>query len=668
MDSETVRKKLTPRIGQTALALLLSLVVLTVPALAAGGVLWQFQTQGRATAATVTADGGRIAVGATDNVLRVFDHGGKPQWEFKATNSILGAHLTKDGQWLAVASEDRNVYLLDETGKLLWQYKAGRAMNNAAVSDDGSFVAATSNDQSFYLLDGQGNLLHQEDVGIDVKGVAVYGSGAKARAVVGSDDGNVGIYSRDGQRLLRVSLDYDVRSVAVTPTGARIVVGTSDGLVSMLNGATGAVLWQYPTDKTVNSVAISADGSAVLAGSSDKQAYLLDGTGKLLQTFKLDDEVLAVALSGDGKVIVTATASGHAQALDRFAAQAGQAATRARDTQTWGIAGLAALCVLALSVWAARQTVLGRHTWGKVSAGPTALLRAMWRARFSYLMILPTLLLLLVFNYYPAFSGLYHAFTEWEPGARTDWVGLANFQYLLTDRFFISSFRNTIILVIVTLIKTTTVPLLVAELIFNLRNNRWRYWLRTLFIVPLVLPAVVEILLWNNMYDPNIGLLNHMLIALGHPAWARAWYGDANVALASVIFIGFPWVNAFSLLIFYGGLIAISEDIFDASKVDGASGLRRFWHIDLPLLMGQTKLLLILGFINAVQTFELVYLTTAGGPGDSTYTPALELYYMAMRMDKMGVASAIGMVLFAIILVGTILNMRYVKNSNEFEA
>ena len=122
------------------------------------------------------------------------------------------------------------------------------------------------------------------------------------------------------------------------------------------------------------------------------------------------------------------------------------------------------------------------------------------------------------------------------------WVGLENFRFLATDRFFLSSFRNTVILVIVTILKTISVPLLVAELIYAVRRNKARYWLRTLFIVPLILPLVVEILLWNNMYDPTIGLFNQTLIAIGHPEWTRTWYGDASTALASIIFIGFPWV------------------------------------------------------------------------------------------------------------------------------
>ena len=662
---------MTPQrsIGPLVVASVILMLLLTRPVQAQeGGELWQFEAGGRVQSASVTADGQRVILGARDNLARAFDRSGKLVWEFPATNSVLGVDVSPDGRWTAVASEDRNVYLLDEAGKPLWQYKADRAMNNAAVADDGSLVAATSDDHSFYVLDGRGKLLWREDLGIGVTGVAIYGAGDDARVVIGSDDGYVTVYSRTGEQLLQTRLDYDVRSVAVTPSGGRIAAGTSDGRVTLLDGASGKPLWDYKTGKAVNSVALSPDGRTLLAGSGDKQAYLLDGDGKLVQAFKPGGDVLAVALSGDGQLLVLGTSANAAQVLDRGAAGASQAASQARQ----GGAIAAAVCglavVVAASAWAVRRTARGGRLWQRLSAGPRDLGRRMWQARLSYALILPTLLLLLTFNYYPAFSGLFHAFTEWSPGARTEWVGLANFELLLHDRFFISSFQNTVILVIVQILKTLTVPLLVAELVFSLRHDRTRTWLRTLFIVPLVLPVVVEILLWNNIYDPTIGLLNQTLIALGRPEWARTWYGDANVALGSVIFIGFPWVSAFALLIFYGGLIGISEEIFDASRVDGANGLQRFLHIDLPMLTGQIKLLLILNFISAIQTFEVVYLTTGGGPGSATYTPALELYYMAMRMYNMGAASAIGMILFAVILAGTVVNMRFVRSSMEYEA
>ena len=632
------------------------------------GLLWEHTSQTRVQAVAITQDGTISAVGSRDNTLRLFDASGEILWQFEAENSILGVDISPDGKWVAVASEDRFVYLLDGEGNLQWQFKAARPMNNAAVASDGSLVAATSDDLSVYAFDQAGNLLWQEELGIGVRAVDIYGSGEKARVVLGSDDGLVTIYSREGRQLLQAGLDYNVRSVSVSQNGARILAGSGDGSAILLNGANGSQLWRFEADETINSVSLAGDGTTALVGSEDGSAYLLSADGTLRHRFQQDSEVLSVALAGNASRLTVGTVGGSSRTYDLASALSGAERASAQRQRLF-ISIAAVIAVLALvAVWAARNTAAGQHAWQRSSAGPVGVLQAMWGARISYLLILPTLALLLTFNYYPAFSGLYHAFTDWSPGASTEWVGLSNFRFLMEDRFFLSGFRNAAILVVVSVAKTMTLPLLVAEFIFNLRNRFSQYWFRTLFVVPIVLPAVVEILVWNNIYDPAIGLLNESLKLVGLEEWTRVWYGDSSVALGSIIFIGVPWVNAFALLIFYGGLISISNEIIDASLVDGASTWRRFWSIDLPLLMGQIKLLLILNFINAVQTFELVYLTTGGGPGAATYTPALELYYLAMRMDRMGVASAIGMILFFIILAGTIVNMRFVKSSTEYEA
>lgn len=661
------------RLGRRARAIsLLSLVLLlliAVPALAQqGGILWGFTAGARVDAATMSADGTRVAFGARDNILRVFDRSGAILWEFRAENSIFGANMSADGQWMAVASEDRHVYLLDGEGHVLWKHKAKRSMLDAAVADDGSLVAASSKDRSIYILDGTGTLVANHLVGVDVDAVAIYGKGDNARAVFGADDGTVTVYNRNGDLLLEVFIEYDVHDVAVTPNGARIAAGCRDGNAYYINGANGDIVWTFETDGVVEAVDLAADDRTVIIGADDDTAYLVDEEGQLLQTIRQEDQIASVAISADGSLIALGTVDNKGLLFDRFAAQ--ESYTRAGARRAWAIigslGGLALLVVAALL--AARYTATGRRAWQVYGARPRALARAVWMARLSYLMILPTILLLLTFNYYPAFSGLYHAFTEWNPGSSTEWIGLENFRSLLRNRFFLAGLRNVAILVVVNILKSMTMPLLVAELIFNLRNNKTRYLFRSLFVAPLIIPGVVLILLWNNIYDPTIGLLNQTLTALGLEDWARTWYGDPGVALASILFIGFPWVQPFALLIFYGGLISIPNELFDAGRVDGASGLRRFWHIDLPLLMGQTKLLLMLGFIQSVQAFEIVYMTTAGGPGAATYTPVLELYYQAMRMAKFGVASAAGMFLFLIILVGTILNMRYVRSSTEFQA
>lgn len=650
--------------------LLLLWLLLPASAQAQGdGTLWATDLPGQVAAAAIAGNGQRVALGTRSNIVQVHDRTGNRLWSFTADNSITGLAWDAGGSRLAIASEDRHVYVLEGTsGQLLWQFRATRTVNDVAMARDGSLVAATADDQHVYALDGDGQLLWSEDKKLGVEAVDVYGEGGDARVVVGSDDGRVAIHSRQGAVLLSSRLDYDVKALAVSRSGARILAGTSDGALTLINGANGTLFWANEGDSAIKDVAMSHDGTVILAVSASGTVFFLDEAGTITQRWSPEVPMYSIALSGDAALLALGDAEGRAQLLNRIVQAEGHALrTRQRALVITGSAGLLVLLAVAV-VLIVLFTARGRTAWTQRSARPRQGLATIWRARFSYLLILPTLCFLLLFNYYPAFSGLYHAFTDWNPAGQSPWVGLENFRFLMGDRFFLASFRNAIILVAVTIAKTMTMPLLVAELIFNLKRRYVQYWMRTLFVVPIVLPAVVEILVWNNIYDPAIGLLNESLKLLGLEEWTRVWYGDPRVALSSIIFIGVPWVNAFALLIFYGGLISISDEIIDSSRVDGANTFRRFWSIDLPLLMGQVKLLLILSFINAVQTFELVFLTTGGGPGDATYVPALELYYMAMRMDRMGVASAIGMILFLIILAGTIINLRYVKSATEFEA
>lgn len=639
------------------------------PVRAQSGTLWTQQLDSQVTVTAVSPDGQRVALGTRDNQVRIYDAAGAEIWTFGAENSVTGLAWSADGTLLAIASEDRRVYVrAGANGEARWDFKTSRTVNDVALARDGSLVALTTDDQNVFVLDAAGRLLWNVDRGLGVEAVDIYGAGDDARVVVGSDDGRISIFARAGQELLSTRLDFDVKAVAVSRSGGRILAGTSDGSLSLLNGANGTVIWTTAGDSEIVDVAMAADASFMLAASDRGTIYFLDGAGNITQKLQRDSPAQSVSVAADGSVLVWGDAAGQGAFVDRTR----QAQSVARQSRQRRMVITSSAGLLALLVTGAALLILftdrGKHVWRQQSATPRRNLASVWKARYSYILILPTLGFLLTFNYYPAFSGLYHAFTDWNPAGHSPWVGLKNFEFLLQDRFFLASFRNALILVAVSIVKTLTMPLLVAELIFNLRNRYAQYWTRTLFVVPIVLPAVVEILVWNNIYDPAIGLLNEALKLAGLEEWTRVWYGDPNVALGSIIFIGVPWVNAFALLIFYGGLISISDEILDASRVDGANTFRRFWSVDLPLVMGQVKLLLILNFINAVQTFELVFLTTAGGPGDATYVPALELYYMAMRMDRMGVASAIGMILFVIILGGTILNMRFVRSATEFEA
>src|SRR5207244_2483751 len=117
--------------------------------------------------------------------------------------------------------------------------------------------------------------------------------------------------------------------------------------------------------------------------------------------------------------------------------------------------------------------------------------------------------------------------------------------------------------------KSLVVPLMVAEMLFHLRSTRLQQMMRTLFLTPMLVPGMVGILLWGFIYDPNIGLLNNALSAIGHSDWTRAWLGDWRTALPAVIGIGFPWAGGLALLLYLAGLMALPQDLLAASAVDG---------------------------------------------------------------------------------------------------
>jgi ABC-type sugar transport system permease subunit len=273
------------------------------------------------------------------------------------------------------------------------------------------------------------------------------------------------------------------------------------------------------------------------------------------------------------------------------------------------------------------------------------------------LMLAPTLVLLALFNYYPAVLGLSRAFTRWETGEEPQWIGLGNFVAMWHDEFLRLSLRNLLILLVANVLKTLTMPLLVAELLMSLRSPRWQYVMRTAFILPMVVPGMVTMLLWSFIYDGTVGLLNQILETLGMGGLTRSWLGDSGTALWAIIGIGFPWAGGLALLIYLAGLNAISGDVWDSCQVDGVGGLKRVWYVDLPLLLPQVRLLVILTLIGVVQDFGSILVLTGGGPGLATHVPALHMYFQAFRFGHMGYAAAIGLTLFVAIFTLSLLNL-----------
>jgi raffinose/stachyose/melibiose transport system permease protein len=269
----------------------------------------------------------------------------------------------------------------------------------------------------------------------------------------------------------------------------------------------------------------------------------------------------------------------------------------------------------------------------------------------AYVALLPTLGLLAFFSYYPDISGLVHSLTNWEPGFSSPFVGLANYRAMLHDSLWWQSWEHIGIIFLVAVTAMWAIPLLAAELLITLSRPRWRFFFRALLIVPLAFSPVIQVLTWEFIYDPNVGVLNHFLTSVGLDGLAKNWLGDPNTALAALLFINFPWVAGLPFLIFSSGLQNIPSEIFDAASIDGAGRWKRFLVIDLPLLLRQIKLLFFLAVVFVLQYGFAAYIATQGGPNNATTVPVLRMLSVAFDADEWGYAAALSTTLLVVMML-----------------
>ena len=292
-------------------------------------------------------------------------------------------------------------------------------------------------------------------------------------------------------------------------------------------------------------------------------------------------------------------------------------------------------------------------------AGPPGrwalLARKMWRSRVLYLLILPTALSLIVFYYGPLLSGLWHSFRYWD--LKQDiFIGLENYERMFEETAALAAWRNMAVILLSQLVIVSTMPLLGALFVFRLTGGRMQYLWRIIFVLPIVVPGTVIVFVWRWFYGIDGGF-NLLLRAVGLSSWTRIWLGEISTALPAIILVGFPWVAGLNFLIYLAALQSIPGEIIDASKVDGAGPIRRFFSVELPLVRPQIVLLVILTFIFSLRSFDAPLIMTNGGPGTAgTLVPGLQMY-RAIRDDlDLGYGSAIGTILFIVMIGLTFIN------------
>ncbi len=208
-------------------------------------------------------------------------------------------------------------------------------------------------------------------------------------------------------------------------------------------------------------------------------------------------------------------------------------------------------------------------------------------------------------------------------------------------------------------------PIIAAVVLHHIISDRAGYAYRIMFVIPMVVPAMVFFLMWKYFYEPNAGVLNEVLRSAGllESTEIIQWLSSEVLVIPSLVFAGFPWVGAFGVLIYLAGLQNIPEDIYEAAEIDGAGAFRIFRTIELPLIMTQIRITLVLMMIRTVQQWQNVYLFVgeSGGPNGVATVPGLLVFREAFSRGYFGYGCAVGFLLFLVTLILTFFNNKFVR-------
>jgi len=266
--------------------------------------------------------------------------------------------------------------------------------------------------------------------------------------------------------------------------------------------------------------------------------------------------------------------------------------------------------------------------------------------------VLPALIVLAVFVYLPLVQNIAFSTQEWDiySGA-SEFVGLENYDKLFADPVFWTALGNNVLYALLSILFQVAAALVLAAMIESLRSIRWRKVLRAIYFVPSAISLTVAGLLFYFIYEPNLGLLNHMLDAIGLSGLAQPWLGQESTAMVAIIAMS-QWQGfGYSTLLFAVAIQRIPSELYEAASLDGIGPVRRFFHVTVPLVREMTGLMIIVTVSGAFQVFNEVMVMTSGGPNNSTQVLATWLYRSGFVRNDFGYAAAIATVIFVVTLL-----------------
>ncbi len=283
----------------------------------------------------------------------------------------------------------------------------------------------------------------------------------------------------------------------------------------------------------------------------------------------------------------------------------------------------------------------------------------------TFLLLLPALLLFVGIIIVPIVMSFYYSLFDWNGFTDMKFIGLENYIELFTSKAvnFPRSISNSVVLAVLSVF--LQIPLSLGLALLLAKGRRGEKVFLAIFFIPVVMSSVVIGQLWLKIYNPDYGILNVALRAIGRPEWTRVWLGERDVALGAA-FVPIMWQYVgYHMLLLYAGVKSVPADVREAAMIDGATEGQVNWHIIIPMIKPMLRVSLIFCVTGSLKAFDLIYILTNGGPAHATEVPSTQLLDMLFLRNRYGLGSAIAVLLVAMCFIFAIVIRKAIKSETD---
>jgi putative chitobiose transport system permease protein len=279
-----------------------------------------------------------------------------------------------------------------------------------------------------------------------------------------------------------------------------------------------------------------------------------------------------------------------------------------------------------------------------------------------FLFLIPGVIILGAFIFYPMLNAIWLSFTNYNIVTEAEFIGLENYKELFSDALFWKVLGQTLLYLIIVVPALVILPIFLAILVNQ--QVKGIGFFRSAYYVPVVTSMVVVGIAWKWVYADK-GILNYILESVGLISEPVNWLTSTSTSIFAVMVVTVWKGLGYYMVIYLAGLQSISDDLYEAADIDGASKWKQIWHITIPLLMPSIMIVTIMSSISAMKVFEEIYVMTGGGPLNSSKTLVFYIYEEAFDKLQMGYASAAGVILFIITLIFSVINIKFMSKKES---